>query len=145
MSLDFWRGNPVRELNHLQRNLDRFFDDLTKRGDLTASKSWNPACEVRETDSEYVVRAEIPGIPKEQIKIELDQGVLTISGERKEEKNGADHKTHLSEVVYGSFVRSMSFPVKVDHDKVAASYDHGVLTVTLHKSESQKSRQITIK
>ena len=146
--IEYWKATPFRELSNLQRNFDKMLDEFYapfKKSDGT--KGWSPSCEVKEDKEHYEVRAELPGVPKDQIKIEFDQNVLTISGERKEEKrvDNQESKTHFCEVYYGKFSRSMSFPTKLDPEKLGATYENGVLTILLAKSEPAKAKQISIK
>lgn len=149
--LDLWKSpsiNPFRELNQLQRAMDRVFDDMSTLNRKSGGANLlNPSCEVSEDKSSYLVRFDLPGIPKDQIKIELDENRLTVSGERKEEKNEEDShkKKHLSEMYYGSFYRSFTLPTAVDAEKSTASYDHGVLSISIPKAGGNKSRQIAVK
>lgn len=151
--LDFWRGlpmNPWRELSHLQRTTDRLFDELngnSRRGVPAIPNAFNPTCEVSEDKAAFHFKFDLPGIPKDQIKIELEENRLTVTGERREEKKEQDkeNKTHFSEVAYGSYARTFSLPTPVDSEKVQATYDHGVLSLTVPKTAASKARQITIK
>lgn len=148
--LDFWRGGVLSSLRdtQFQRAVDRLFEDWSHmrspKGEL-AGFPVNPSCEVTETKSEYQVKVDLPGVQKDQIKIDLHDGVLTISGERKEERKEDDKKRHFTECYYGSFSRSFSFPIKVDSERVDAKFDSGVLTISVPKTESSRARQISIK
>jgi len=141
---DFWRSS-------LTRPLDRFFEDLTlplqKRAEGTESSKYgfHPQCEVSEDKENYLMKFDLPGIPKDQIKIELHENRLTVSGERKEERKDENKKQHFSEVFYGSFTRSFTFPSPVDAERVSAEYDNGILNIHIPKTESNKARQINIK
>jgi len=143
-NLDFWRTGVARPL-------DRFFEEFMspnfkrKDGLETSHGGFHPQCEVSESKEGYHMKFDLPGISKDQIKIELHENQLTVSGERKEERNVEDKKTHFSEVYYGSFTRSFTFPTQVDAEKVLAEYDNGVLNINIPKSEQSRSRQITIK
>jgi len=143
-NLDFWRTGASRPL-------DRFFEEFMypafKRSDDqdTSHGAFHPRCVVSEVKEGYQMKFDLPGISKDQIKIELHENQLTVSGERKEQKSIEDQKTHFSEVYYGSFTRSFTFPTQVDAEKVNAEYENGVLSINIPKSELSRSRQITIK
>lgn len=137
----FWR-------NPLAREFDRFFDDLglLRRGESDLTKyGFSPHCEVTEDKSNYLLKFDLPGIPKEEIKVDLHDNRLTVSGERKEEKHDDTKRKHFSEVFYGSFSRSIEFPTSVNAELVSASYDNGILSVTVPKTDGVKARQISIK
>jgi HSP20 family protein len=145
--LDFWRNkmeSPVRDI-------DRFLNDWWGVPSYSKLKNelnnFNPSCEITENKTHYLAKFDLPGINKDQIKIDLHDNVLTVSGERKEERkeDDKDNKRHVSEVFYGSFMRSFTLPVKVDPEKVDAKYDAGVLTIAVPKQEPAKARQITVK
>lgn len=154
-TMELWRRfpvNPLKELNHIQRTVDRLFDDYA--GPAGAAKSafpvaaaFNPSCEVSEDKAAYHFKFDLPGVPKDQIKIELEDNRLTVSGERREQKReeDKDKKTHFSEVAYGSYLRSFTLPTAVDGERIAANYDHGVLSVTVPKTTASRPRQITVK
>jgi HSP20 family protein len=112
-----------------------------------AKYNFNPNCEVNEDKNAYYLKVDLPGVPKENIKIDLHENRLTISGERKVEKaaEDKDSKTHFSEIFYGNFSRSMTFPMAVDAEKTEAKYDAGVLNLTITKKTTANSRQITVK
>ncbi|MBI5844338.1 MAG: Hsp20/alpha crystallin family protein [Deltaproteobacteria bacterium] len=108
-------------------------------------KSWIPALDVTETEKEIKVSAEVPGIAREDIAVSLTEGLLTVSGEKKEEKEEKSEGRTVSERCYGSFSRTVRLPAEVDAEKVEASYKDGVLTISLPKSESVKTTKITVK
>src|SRR5690606_20987595 len=91
---------------------------------------WSPSCDVKETDTHFEVHADLPGIPREGIKVEVNEGVLTLSGERKQEKEETKDKWHRIERSYGKFSRSMTLPENVDPSAIDASYKDGVLVVS---------------
>jgi HSP20 family protein len=140
---DLWRNAWPRELENFFEgfglpSLRRFDSDLTRHG-------FNPKCEVTEDKEAYHLKFDLPGIPKDQIKIDLHDSQLTVSGERKLEKKEDSKRQHFSEVHYGAFSRSMTFPTSVNNEKVLASYENGILSITVPKAEASRSRQITIK
>jgi len=137
------RWSPFRELEEMQRNLSRILDDATFSG--TEAGQWLPAVDIRETDDALLVQAELPGIDKKDVSVEVKDGVLTISGERKFEKDVKEENVHRIERSYGRFVRSFSLPTNVDTDKVEATMKNGVLDIRLPKKESAKPKAITVK
>jgi HSP20 family protein len=106
---------------------------------------WIPAVDVEETADEYLIRAEMPGLKKEDVKISLQENVLTISGEKKSEAKSDDKRYHRLERTYGSFQRSFSLPEPIKADKIGARFKDGVLEVKIPKSEETKPREIDIK
>ena len=140
-----WRRNrgvlarPGRDL------FDLFFEDLTLPDFWTAEKGWMPAFDVSETDNEIVVKAELPGMNVEDIDIALTDGLLTIKGERKMEKEDKEENYHRIERQFGSFSRSLNLGTKVRADGIEAGYKDGILTVTLPKVEESKPKKIEVK
>ncbi len=138
---------PFSPLFGLKNELDRLFENQLAEfpfgGELL--RTWNPAVDVLEDKDSVTVKAELPGIRKEDIDVALDNGVLTISGERKSEKKHDDSRGHRLERYVGSFRRSVTLPAQVRADKVGAQYKDGVLTITLPKSEEARRKQIEIK
>ena len=106
---------------------------------------WVPAVDVSETDGEFKIKAEIPDVKKEDVKVTLEDGVLTIQGQRKQEKEDKGTKYHRVERTYGSFVRSFTLPDLVDEEKVKAEFKDGVLNLQLPKSEKAKPKAIEVK
>jgi HSP20 family protein len=106
---------------------------------------WTPSVDISETDGEYQIKAEIPDVKKEDVKVTLEDGVLTIQGERKHEKEEKGKKYHRIERSYGSFVRTFSLPDVIDEDKVKAEFKEGVLNLSLPKSEKAKPKAIEVK
>jgi HSP20 family protein len=141
-----WR--PFREVSRLRREMDRLWEDyygLGRRAFRPLEMEFAPALDVKETADQIVVKAEIPGIDAKEINISLTGDVLTIKGEKKSEKEEKDENYHLVERSYGSFSRSLALPAAVDQDKIEASYDKGVLTITCPKKEKVKPKAIKIK
>jgi len=135
------RWSPWQELETINRQLARLLDDS---GFGTDTGAWLPAVDIRETDDELRVLAELPGIEKKDVHVEVRDGVLTISGERRYEKDVKEENVHRSERAYGRFSRSFVLPAHVDADKVEARMRNGVLEVRLPKVESAKPKAITI-
>lgn len=143
--IELWRGsrNPFREMQH---QMDRLFDEFSNwpAAETTVAGAINPRCNVSEDAGNYYVKFEIPGISKDQIKVELNNNVLSVSAERKEEKKREDEKQYYSEFSYGSYYRSMTLPTAVDEKKVDANFENGVLSLKLPKIEGSKAKQIAI-
>ena len=143
MSLVKW--NPAKDLLDLQKELNKVFGEFFSRSPMElGSFEWAPAVDIIENDNEFVVKAELPGITQDDIKVSLSNDVLTIKGEKKQEKEEKGKNFHRIERSYGSFHRSFSLPSKVQADKVKAVYKNGVLEITLPKAEEVKPKEITI-
>lgn len=159
-----WNRNDEKKLTvqretqdpfyELQRNMNRLFDDFF--GDFDMSRfgdfgsrfgAFQPQVDVSETDQEITVAAELPGLEEKDIEVSLDKGVLTISGEKKEEKEDKGKNYYRMERSYGSFRRSLPLPAEVVEDQVEATFKNGVLNIRLPKSpEAQKpGKRITVK
>ncbi len=130
-----------REMDRLR---DSFFERRARRR-ADEEGEWLPSLDVAETKNDIVVKAEVPGMNPEDIDISLSNGVLTIKGEKKQEREEKEENYHLVERSYGSFTRSIQLPGEVRNDKINASYRNGVLKVTLPKSEEAKKKEIKIK
>jgi len=154
MSLIRW--SPTRdlvswpsELFSVQREINRLFDDYFRGGsqaDTSMSASlWTPAVDIAEKDSEYLVKVELPGVNKEDVKITLESNILTIRGEKKQEHEEKGKSFHRVERSYGSFQRSFTLPTTVKSDKIDAVYKDGVLHISLPKAEESRPKQIEVK
>ena len=106
---------------------------------------WAPPVDITEDDKEYLIKTELPEVRKEDVKVTVENGILSISGERKFEKEAKGKKYHRVERAYGNFVRSFGLPDDVDANKVDAKFSDGVLTVHVAKSEAAKPKQVEIK
>jgi len=136
------RWNPIGELASVEIDrLDRMFSDLSAEG----ARPWVPAVDIYETENlEVVIKAELPDMKKEDIQVTFEDGVLTLSGERKREESVARGQFQRVERRQGSFSRSFTLPESVDASQIAASYKDGVLTVRLPRREESKPKQITV-
>jgi len=153
MSLVRW--NPARELAAwpsdlfgIQREMNKMFNNFF-RGDIqdedSALMAWTPAVDIAEHDDEYLVKVELPGVNKDEVKITVESNILTIRGEKKQEKEIKKENYHRVERSYGSFQRSFTLPTTVKSDKIDASYKDGILSVSLPKAEEAKPKQIEVK
>jgi HSP20 family protein len=139
------RWDPLQELVAMNNRLLRSTGDPLMTRTEDAFGAWAPPVDIFEKQDHLVVRAEVPGVRKEDMDVRIENGVLTLHGERKEEKEVKEENAHLMERVYGSFTRSFSLPMTVDATKVTAHYKDGVLEVTVPKVESAKPKRIEIK
>jgi HSP20 family protein len=143
------RWDPFRELEEVSTRLNRLFNQSLGRrtvedeGSLLAE--WAPAIDVQETDAEYLIKADLPEVKKEEVRVELQDGIICLQGERKQEKEEKGKKFHRIERAYGRFERRLALPSEVDAQKVAAEFKDGVLRVHLPKSASVKPRSVEVK
>lgn len=141
------KWNPIREMDDLLSRVVRGAASFpTLAVDGAAINSWVPAVDISENSKEYVVRAELPGLDRQDVKVSTQSGVLTISGERKVEKVDDDEQHHRVERYFGAFSRSFSIPKDVETQDISADCKHGVVTIRLHKSNAKKTKpqEITV-
>ncbi|CUQ67296.1 Hsp20/alpha crystallin family protein [Candidatus Nitrospira inopinata] len=147
MSLVRW--DPFRELEDMSERLNRVFARPSVRATSTKEHltvaDWIPTVDISETDDEYLIKAELPEVKKEDVKVTVEDGVLTMHGERRQEKEEKGRKYHRVERSYGSFVRSFTLPESVDETGVKAEYKDGVLNLHLPKVEKVKPKAIEVK
>lgn len=139
------RWNPFVEMDEIQQRLNRLFLDRTVRPTGEAFADFMPAVDIQETESEFVVKADLPDVKKEEIKVQVQDGVLAIEGERRQEKEEKGKRFHKVEREYGRFVRRFAMPTEVDGAKVHAEFKDGVLNVVLPKAPAAKPTQIDVK
>jgi len=148
MNLTKWE--PLKELEDVYGRLNRIF----KRGGLRHESSnetetlkagdWVPSVDISETDSAYLIKGEIPGVEKKDIKVTLERGMLTIQGERKQEREERGEKFYRCECSYGNFVRSFRIPEDADESAIKADFKNGMLNVSINKSAKAKARAVDI-
>lgn len=140
------RWEPFRELAALQNEMSRWMNTVSgpAGGGNGTSSSWLPAVDVWETERELVLSFDLPGVPEEEIAVELDDGVLTVSGERERTDEHSSERFYRFERRYGQFARSVSLPAGVNEDEVKAEYEDGVLEIRIPKPEEPKPRRIEI-
>ena len=144
------RWDPFKDMKELQDRIGSLFS-LTpfRRSDGTEETmtvaEWSPLVDIVEDDKEYLIKAELPEVKRENVKVTVENGVLTITGERNYEKEEKDKKYHRIERAYGSFVRSFTVPDDADASKVTADFKDGVLKVHLAKDEKARPRAIEVK
>ena len=142
------RWNPFGEMTAVQNRINRMLNEpywLTGRmDDDTGMGRWNPAVDLYEKDDYFVIKAELPGVDKKDIAIDLKDRVLTLSGERSYENEVKEDSYYRRERSYGKFQRAFTLPAEVDSDKIKAEFKDGLLRIEVPKPEEQKPKQVTI-
>jgi len=146
MSLTLWGfSDPWNEMYRIQREMDKMFDSaLATSSGSQSITSWNPSFDVKETDKEIVIHGDLPGLNKEDVKVELHDGVLTISGERKYEKKEENEKYHRIERSFGKFVRSVPVSKDLKESDIKAKIENGVIEISYPKPPESKPKSIPI-
>ena len=141
------RTNPFHSIDQYQRELDRFFQPFERMfapsngREALSEARWVPAVDVEETDKAFVISADVPQVKKEDVKLAVRDGVLVLSGERREARESTEGKVHRTERRYGSFARSFALPDDIDEAQIVATFADGVLRITLPKSSKPKETQ----
>ena len=140
------RWDPVRELDSLQGDMNRLFDGFfqNRTGSGAGHRRWIPAMDLAETEDHLVLRADLPGVSEDDVDIEIKDGVLTVTGERKAEHEEKSEGFYRVERAFGSFSRSLSLPQGIDASAVSASFDRGVLEVRIPKPAERKATRVEI-
>jgi HSP20 family protein len=140
---------PVfREMEELSERFNRVFGSRTRANGERESllvTDWMPVVDIQETETEYLVKAELPEVRKEDVKVTVENGVLTVRGERKQEKEEKGRKFHRVERSYGTFLRAFTVPLDAEESKVAADFKDGILRVHLPKTEKPRPKAIEVK
>ncbi len=127
--------SPRKPLVSIFDDMDRMFNQILGNGaQIEDENHWVPVFDARESEDEFILTADLPGITKKEIDINMSENVLTVSGERKSEKKNENHNWYFSEIQYGSFSRSFNLPENVNEEKIAAKFKNGVLTLTIPKT-----------
>jgi HSP20 family protein len=143
---DVTAWHPVATFTDMQKEIDRIFDRF--RGDFwneDESKLLMPAVDIIEKEDDFQIKVELPGVDKKDVKITVQDDVLTIKGEKKKEEEKKGENYYRVERCYGTFQRSFTLPSSVASDKIDASYDNGVLTIRIPKLEEAKPKEIEVK
>ncbi|CAG8460360.1 2078_t:CDS:2 [Ambispora leptoticha] len=151
----FYHDPELRQFeNQISNVFSNFFTDLNtarRGGNVRAgtrsainATSWTPALDVYETDKEFVVHAELAGVPKENVNVDLRNNVLHISGETKQDQKYKEGNAHIQERRYGNYARTISLPSNVKSDEIAAKFEHGLLEVKIPKAENATPKKITV-
>ena len=146
----FTRWDPFKEMEEMANRMGTVFGLTPARvpsgtEEIMTVPEWTPLVDITEDEKEYIVKAELPEVKKEDVKVTVEEGVLTISGERKFEKEEKGKKYHRIERSYGSFLRSFSLPDAADGAKINAEFKDGVLRVHLPKTEKAKPKAVEVK
>lgn len=144
------RWNPFREMEQMRQHLESFFGGPVlggngRREEAMTSTQWTPLVDITEDDKEYLIKAELPELKKEDVKVTVENGVLTLSGERNLEAEEKGRKYHRVERAYGSFIRCFSLPEEAEPGKINAEFKDGVLKVHIAKSEKTKGKGTEVK
>ena len=148
------RINPLRELLNVQGEFNKLFHSFENRFGFPTMKEldnelesavWTPLTDLYEEDDYYKLNIDLPGIDKDDVKLSYSNGQLSISGERKKEKETKNSKYHRVEKAYGKYYRSFNLPDKIKEDKIDAEFKNGQLTITIPKAEEVKPKQLEIK
>ncbi len=138
------RWNPYRDLASIPLDLDTWFEPSRSGFGLNPETDWCPSVDVVETAEGYEVKAEVPGIRKEDIRISFENGLLTLKGEKKQESEEKHKNTYRVERAFGRFERTFRLPDGIKSDAIKARYDNGVLTVVIPKAEEAKPKEISV-
>jgi HSP20 family protein len=141
------RWEPTRELSSLQHEINRVFGDifdLPASAAVRARRQWIPAMDLVETPGEYVLHADLPGLAADDVKIEVDENVLTVSGERRTQEKRTGDGYRRIERASGSFTRSLTLPRGIDPERISASFADGVLDVHIPRPEQRKRHRVAI-
>ena len=138
--------DPFREMSTMREDMERLFDTMVGRYPRERTEGfWAPSVDVEESNDAITIRAEVPGMKKEEIKLTVTDDTVTISGERRHEEEQKEKTFHRIERIYGKFQRTIALPADVEGDKARASYKAGVLELVLPKSAKAKAHEIQIK
>ena len=140
------RWEPLRELSSLQNEMNRLFNTVVDApaGNAGTLRRWMPAMDLVESDDHYVLRADLPGMREEDVAIEFEDNVLSISGERKAEHEDRKEGFYRVERAFGAFSRTLTLPKGIDPEAISAGFENGVLEVRIPKPEESKPRKISI-
>jgi HSP20 family protein len=140
------RWNPFREVVGLQQDVNKLLEGFTRRmSPAEPNALWSPVVDIYEDDGSYVLKAELPGLAKDDVELLIENRTLTLRGERKMEKEVKQEDFHQIERSYGRFVRSFTLPAFVDEGKIVATFKEGILEIVLPKAEEVKPKLIEIK
>lgn len=147
--LRLWRGrdrwNPAQEIENLHARMNQLMASRPDGGEAMTVSDWSPLVDILEQNGEYLVKAEVPEVKKEDLRVRVEDGTLQIVGERRSEKEEKGRKFHRMERSYGSFERSFSLPEDVDATKVSSEFKDGILQIHLPKTQAAKTKAIEVK
>jgi HSP20 family protein len=147
--MSIMRWDPFRELEDVSDRLNRMFGSQAARRDITRDAlkvvDWAPTVDIAETAEEFQIKAELPEVKKEDVRVSVDGNMLRIEGERKQEKEDKGKRFHRVERSYGSFMRSFTLPDNIDDSKVQAEFRDGMLNIRLPKNAQAKAKSVQVK
>lgn len=139
------RWNPYREMNRMRRMMDRVYDENLAQRWAASDEATSPlALDVKETEEAYIVKATLPGIDPQDVEITYTNKTLSIQGELKNEEEHENERYHMRERYSGKFYRQLRLPFPINEEAIDAKYEHGILTLTLPKSEELKPKKIVV-
>lgn len=138
------RWSPMRDILNIQEEMNRIFNNFARPSEGQRGVLWSPQVDIYESDDGITVELEIPGMSKDDVNIRIQDNVLTLKGEKKQDEDTKGKNFHRVERSYGTFERSFSLPSSIQTDRVRATTKDGVLTITLPKAEEAKPREIAI-
>ena len=139
------RWNPLREIENLHARMNQLMASWPDGEEAMTVSDWSPLVDILEQNGEYLLKAEVPGVKKEDLKVRVEDGTLQIVGERKSEKEEKGKKFHRIERSYGNFERRFSLPEDVDASKVSSEFKDGILQIHLPKTQAAKAKAIEVK
>jgi HSP20 family protein len=141
------RWEPFRELEEIERRLESLFErsPFSRSQEGISAQQWYPQVDITEDEKEYLIKADLPEVAKNDVKVSFREGVLEIAGERKQEKKESTRRFHRTERTYGAFLRSFTLPAAAEGEKTKAEFHDGVLTVRIPKSEKLAPKAIEVK
>jgi len=146
--MELIRWTPRRNAWGLQTRMNRIFDDFftpaLNTEDRLLARNWNPSADVYEEDAQFVIKAELPGVDKKDIHVDVENNVLILKGERTEDNEVKEENYYRREMASGAFQRSFALPDGVDANNIKADYKDGVIKITIPKPESRQPKKITV-
>jgi HSP20 family protein len=145
--MELVRWEPYNGLDGIQSRINEFFDEAFGRSrahPVSGTNTWYPPVDILESEDAYLIRAELPGMKKDDINLEFKEGVLTLSGERKYDEPASGVEYHRTERVTGKFFRSFHLPLTIKQEELKATYRDGILEIHVPKADEAKPRQISI-
>ncbi len=140
------RHDPLKDLVSIQERVNKLFEDIADKGEYESvtRRTWSPSVDIYESDNEFVVKAELPEVNKDDLEIKVEENVITISGERKFQKDVNTNNFHRVERKYGHFKRSFRLPSSIDQESIKADLTDGILKIVLHKKGETESKRIEV-
>jgi HSP20 family protein len=142
---DLIRWNPLTELTNFRRNMNTLLDTIARPGTYGFTTTFGPAVDVYEKDGKFLVEVALPGLKKDDIDIEVSDNSLTVSGKAKEEKKDETSRYHYREIRHAEFSRTVNFPADIDAEQVTASFDNGILKITVPSTKPVAAKKVAIK